>query len=129
MKEIRGTTVPEHANKLPEYLREYIRNPAAEIKPNIGDICEAGKSMGLDEKDIINLYRKKHGVRIKNFLAKYWYFFLPVLIFVAIVIVYVLVNLAPPDPWANYPRGTLYNVVGPKDFKKRIPPFKTGIHL
>jgi hypothetical protein len=102
-------------------LKEFVENSVSRDRPNLVDIYEIGKSMGLNEEDIINFHRRNRSNGLRSFLARYWYLFLPVIAFAAIVIMYFLIS-GPGSPTNTYPPGSRYNVINTKEFRKRGSP-------
>jgi hypothetical protein len=116
------------SERLPRRLREFVGSSPSEDMPVIADVYKAGKSIGLSKKEIDRVCRQTNrGTGVRDFIARHWAVLLPVTL-LAILIISVLLPFFSGSR-SSYPSGTLYSVVSPNDFKKRLSISSTGSHV
>jgi hypothetical protein len=110
-------------------LREFVGRFPDDNKPAIADIYKAGESMGLSKEEIKRVYYQSNPRSgIKDFISRHWTILLPVTL-LAILVAFVLLRVFSEDLYrSTYPSGTLYGVMSPNDFKKRLSISNTSSH-
>lgn len=100
-------------------VNEVLEKSRVEDPPSFEEICNAGRSMGLDPQDIIRLSKVSKASRIRSFAAKHAFIFV---LIAAIIYLGLLITVSATyqtQPQNTYPAGARYGVISIRDFRKR----------
>jgi hypothetical protein len=98
-------------------LKETVTRPVNEFRLGRAEVYRAGRSVGLDEKDISRIYSRNSLSGIKDFFSDHP-FLLILTVFISILLFFAIA--AWIQTYLNPPIYLRYGTVSTKDFKKSM---------